>query len=67
MRMLSNALRVLKAVLWGFIGLGGRRADAESRLEGTGGLLPLVLVGLVLLLVLVGGLILLARFAAGAA
>ena len=67
MRMLSNALRVLKAVLWGFIGLGGRQADAESRLDGAGGLLPLVLVGLVLVVLLVGGLIVLARFAAGAA
>ena len=65
MQVLSNFLRVLKAVLWGFIGLGGRRADAETRLEGTGGLLPLVLVGLVLVILLVGGLVALARFAAG--
>lgn len=66
MRVLSNFLRVLKAVLWGFIGLGGRRSDAEKRLEGAGGPLPLVLVGLALALLLVGGLIALARFAAGA-
>jgi len=65
MRVLSNFLRVLRAVLWGFIGLGGRRDDAEKRLEGTGGLLPLVLVGLVLALLLVGGLVALAHFAAG--
>ncbi|MEJ8857931.1 DUF2970 domain-containing protein [Variovorax robiniae] len=57
--------RSVRTVLWSFIGLGGRRADADARTEGVG-ILTLVGVALVLVLLLVGGLIALARFVAGA-
>ena len=56
-------LRSLKAVLWAAIGLGGRRADAEQRTNGVG-LIPLLLVAGVLTAALLGGLVLLARWAA---
>lgn len=61
---MGKFMRVLRAVLWSFIGLGGRRADAEKRTEQVG-LLPLLLVALVLVLLLVAGLVALARYAAG--
>ncbi|WP_371319940.1 DUF2970 domain-containing protein [Variovorax sp. dw_308] len=57
--------RSVRAVLWSFIGLGGRRADADARTEDVG-ILSLVCVALVLVLLLVGGLIAVARFAATA-
>jgi len=57
--------RSVRAVLWSFIGLGGRRADADARTDGVG-ILTLVGVALVLVLLLVGGLVALARFAAAA-
>lgn len=62
---MSKFLRALRAVLWSFIGLGGRRADAEKRTEQVG-LMPLLLVALVLALVLIVGLVALARYAAQA-
>ena len=62
--MSSPLLRALRAVLWSFIGLGGRRADADKRTAQVG-LLPLIGVALVVVLLLVAGLITLARFAAG--
>lgn len=62
---MSKFLRALRAVLWSFIGLGGRRADAEKRTEQIG-LMPLLLVAFVLVLVLVVGLVLLARYASQA-
>jgi len=58
-------LRTLKAVLWAAIGLGGRRTDAEDRTQGVG-LVPLLLVAAVLCALLIGGLVALARWAAGA-
>nr|WP_256735137.1 DUF2970 domain-containing protein [Variovorax sp. dw_954] len=57
--------RSVRAVLWSFIGLGGRRADADARTEDVG-ILSLVCIALVLVLLLVGGLIAVARFAATA-
>jgi hypothetical protein len=60
--MTTTFLRTLRAVLWSFIGLGGRRADAEARTAGVG-VLPLVAVAFVLVLLFVGGLIAVARFA----
>lgn len=61
---MNTFLRTLRAVLWSFIGLGGRRADAEKRTEQVG-LLPLLAVAFVLALLLIVGLVALARFAAG--
>ena len=61
---MSNLMRAVRAVLWSFIGLGGRRADADRRTAQVG-LLPLVGVALVTVLLLIGGLLALAHFAAG--
>ena len=61
---MSNLMRAVRAVLWSFIGLGGRRADADRRTAQVG-LLPLVSVALVTVLLLIGGLLALAHFAAG--
>ena len=61
---MSNFLRYLRAVLWGFIGLGGRQADAASRVDQAGAI-PTIAIALVFVLLLVAGLIGLARFAAG--
>ena len=61
---MSKFLRYLRAVLWGFIGLGGRRADADERVDQAGAI-PTIAIALVLALLLVVGLIALARFAAG--
>jgi hypothetical protein len=62
---MSNLMRAVRAVLWSFIGLGGRRADADRRTAQVG-LLPLVGVALATVLLLIGGLLALAHFAAGA-
>jgi hypothetical protein len=62
---MSNLMRALRAVLWSFIGLGGRRADADARTAQVG-VLPLIGVALVVVLLIVAGLVALARFAAGA-
>ena len=61
---MSNLMRALRAVLWSFIGLGGRRADADRRTAQVG-LLPLVGVALATVLLLIAGLLALAHFAAG--
>ena len=61
---MSNFLRTLRAVLWSFIGLGGRRADADRRTEQVG-VLPLIGVALAVVLLLIAGLLALAHFAAG--
>jgi hypothetical protein len=61
---MSNFLRALRAVLWSFVGLGGRRADADRRTEQIG-VLPLVGVALAVVLLLIAGLLALAHFAAG--
>ena len=61
---MSNFMRAVRAVLWSFVGLGGRRADADRRTEQVG-VLPLIGVALVLVLLLIAGLLALARFAAG--
>ena len=62
---MSNFKRAVRAVLWSFIGLGGRRADADRRTEQVG-LLPLIGVALATVLLLIAGLLALAHFAAGA-
>jgi hypothetical protein len=61
---MSNFLRALRAVLWSFVGLGGRRADADRRTEQIG-VLPLIGVALAVALLLIAGLLALAHFAAG--
>ncbi|BEP50882.1 MULTISPECIES: DUF2970 domain-containing protein [Variovorax] len=61
---MSNLMRAVRAVLWSFIGLGGRRADADRRTAQVG-LLPLVGVALATVLLLIAGLLALAHFAAG--
>ncbi|MGJ7511455.1 DUF2970 domain-containing protein [Variovorax sp. GT1P44] len=53
---MSNFLGYIRAVLWAFIGLGGRRADAESRV-GRAGVLPMILIALVLVVLFVAGLV----------
>ncbi|MBN8754029.1 MULTISPECIES: DUF2970 domain-containing protein [Variovorax] len=60
---MSNLLGAVRAVLWSFIGLGGRRADADKRTAQIG-ILPLIGVALVLVLLLIAGLVALAHFAA---
>ncbi|MFM9922170.1 DUF2970 domain-containing protein [Variovorax sp. H27-G14] len=62
---MSNLMRAVRAVLWSFIGLGGRRADADQRTAQVG-ILPLIGVALVLVLLLIAGLMALAHYAAGA-
>ncbi|RSZ44242.1 MULTISPECIES: DUF2970 domain-containing protein [unclassified Variovorax] len=61
---MSNLLRAVRAVLWSFIGLGGRRADAERRTAQVG-ILPLIGVALVMVLLLIAGLITLVHYVAG--
>jgi hypothetical protein len=61
---MSNLMRAVRAVLWSFIGLGGRRADAEKRVAQVG-VLPLIGVALAMVLLLIAGLLALAHFAAG--
>lgn len=61
---MSNFLRSLRTVLWGLIGLGGRRAAADARVDRAGAL-PMIAIALTLVLLLVVGLMALARFAAG--
>jgi flagellar basal body-associated protein FliL len=63
---MSNFLGYLRAVLWAFIGLGGRRSDAESRV-GKAGALPMIVIALVLVVLLVAGLIGVAHFVATSA
>ena len=60
---MSNLMRAVRAVLWSFIGLGGRRADADKRTAQLG-ILPLIGVGLCMALLLIAGLVALAHFAA---
>lgn len=62
---MSKFLRALRVVLWGFIGLGGRRAVADKRMDqiGLGAILAIAAVLLALILV---GLVLLAQYAAQA-
>jgi hypothetical protein len=57
-------MRAVRAVLWSFIGLGGRRADADQRTAQVG-VLPLIGVAFVMVLLLIAGLLALAYFAAG--
>ncbi|MDQ0568283.1 hypothetical protein QFZ42_000117 [Variovorax paradoxus] len=61
---MSNFMRAVRAVLWSFIGLGGRRAEADRRAAQLG-LLPLIGVALAMVLLLIGALLVLAHFAAG--
>jgi len=61
---MSNLMRAVRAVLWSFIGLGGRRADAEKRVAQVG-VLPLIGVAIAMVLLLIAGLLALAHFAAG--
>jgi hypothetical protein len=61
---MSHLMRAVRAVLWSFIGLGGRRADADQRTAQVG-VLPLIGVAFVIVLLLIAGLLALAHFAAG--
>jgi hypothetical protein len=61
---MSNLMRAVRAVLWSFIGLGGRRADADQRTDQVG-VLPLIGVAFAVVLLLIAGLLALAHFAAG--
>lgn len=61
---MKNLLLALQAVLWSFIGLGGRRADADVRTQSVG-ILSLVTVALVVTLIIIVGLVALAHLAAG--
>ena len=61
---MSNLMRAVRAVLWSFIGLGGRRADADKRAAQVG-ILPLIGVAFVMVLLLIAGLLALAHYAAG--
>jgi hypothetical protein len=61
---MSNLMRAVRAVLWSFIGLGGRRADADKRTAQVG-ILPLIGVAFVMVLLLIAGLLALAHYAAG--
>jgi hypothetical protein len=54
----------LQTVLWAAIGLGGRRADADQRVDGAN-LWMILAIAFVGVLGLIGGLISLARLAAG--
>jgi hypothetical protein len=65
MRHLQIFLRYLRAVLWGFIGLGGRSKDASIRLENANPL-PLIAIAFAVVLAFLGCLVALARFAASA-
>ncbi|MES2185359.1 MAG: DUF2970 domain-containing protein [Pseudomonadota bacterium] len=64
--MLTTTLNILRAVLWSFVGLGGRRADATVRLEQVRPL-PLIAVAFAVVVVILGGLAALAHYAAHAA
>lgn len=57
-------LNSLQAVLWALIGLGGRRADADKRVD-QGSLPWAIVLAVVIVLLLVGGLIGIAKWAAG--
>lgn len=61
---MSSLMRAVRAVLWSFIGLGGRRADADKRTAQVG-ILPLIGVAFVMVLLLIAGLLALAHYAAG--
>jgi hypothetical protein len=65
MRSLQIFLRYLRAVLWSFIGLGGRSADASTRLKGANPL-PLIAIAFGVVLAFLACLAALARFAASA-
>lgn len=60
---MNHLLCSVRAVLWGLIGLGGRQADARSRVDAAGAL-PTLIVALVFVVLLVLGLIAVARFVA---
>lgn len=53
---MSKFLGYVRAVLWAFIGLGGKQSDAESRVGKTGAL-PMLVIALVVVLLFVVGLI----------
>lgn len=61
---MSKFLRALRVVLWGFIGLGGRRSVADHRMDQIG-LGPILIIAIVLLGLILAGLVALARYAAG--
>jgi hypothetical protein len=60
---MKKMLRMVRAVLWSFIGLGGRQSQAEKRTEQVG-FVPLAIVAFVLVAVLIAGLVALAKYAA---
>ena len=55
-KFVRNLFGVIRAVLWSFIGLGGRRADAEGR-TAQAGILHIVAVALFFVVLLVLSLI----------
>ncbi|MBF5007113.1 DUF2970 domain-containing protein [Diaphorobacter caeni] len=57
-------LSSLQAVLWALIGLGGRRTDADKRAD-QGSLAWILVLAVVFVLLLVGGLVGTAKWAAG--
>jgi hypothetical protein len=61
---ISRFFSSLRAVLWGFIGLGGRQADAGERVQ-KGGMVSVIVIALVLVLLFVVTLIGVAKLAAG--
>jgi hypothetical protein len=64
--MPTSIVNTLRAVLWSFVGLGGRRADATARLEQVRPL-PLIAVAFAVVVVILGCLAALAHYAAHAA
>ncbi len=60
---MSKFRKSLQAVLWAAIGLGGRRTDAEQRVDG-GSLALILVLALIFVLALIGGLIGIAHLAA---
>ena len=58
---MNDILGQVKTVLWGFMGVGGRRKDARPPASP----LITIAVAFVLVAILLGGLFVLARYAAG--
>jgi hypothetical protein len=61
---MNNVFRSLCAVLWASVGLGGRRADAEQRMESTS-VVTVLFIALALVILFIVTLLGVARFAAG--
>lgn len=55
-------LRYLRAVLWSFVGLGGRRQEADGRVSPAG-ILPTIAIAFVLVILFVVLLVSIAKYA----